>query len=184
MPIRGTSELHGYRWSAPETRYFVTACTRERRRGLEVRLVADTIIKSLANSESLKDTATLALCIMPGHIHWLFVLGRRLSLGRVVARLKAESRGTLASAGLAWQRDFFEHRLRADESVEDYGRYVFLNPYRAGLLAPNAAWAGWWCPRPEQLGFLARLNPDGSVPREWLGAAEWFHADGIQTGRD
>jgi putative transposase len=168
MPIRRTSELHGHRWSAPKTRYFVTACTRERRSGLEGHSVTDAIIKGTMDSDSLEDTETMAFSVMPDHIHWLFVLGRRLSIGRVIGRLKFESRETLASAGLAWQRDFFEHRLRAEESAEDYGRYIFLNPYRAGIVKVAETWRGWHCSRPELFAFTVHLNSNGSPPREWI----------------
>ena len=106
---------------------------------------------------------------MPDHIHWLFGLGCRLTLGRVMARMKAQSRETLASIGLVWQRDFFEHRLRAEESAEDYARYVFLNPYRAGTVAIAEIWRGWWCPRPELLRFMLHLNQNGSPPTKWIG---------------
>jgi REP element-mobilizing transposase RayT len=150
-------------------RYFVTACTLERRRGLEERATTDQIIECARKSDALGDTATIALCVMPDHVHWLFELGGRLTLGRVIARLKADTRKNLTVAGLAWQRDFFEHRLRAEESAEDYARYVFLNPYRAGLVAQGISWRGWWCPRLESFEFSEHLNPDGSPPSEWIG---------------
>jgi len=171
MPIRRTSELHGHRWSAPGIRYFVTACTQGRRRGLDARQQTDLLIGSAKASDALGDTTTIALCIMSDHFHWLFELGQRLTLGRVVARMKAETRNHLAADGLAWQRDFFEHRLRAEESAEDYGRYIFLNPYRAGLVAPNGSWPGWWCPRPELLRFTEHLDSGGAPPPEWIGEA-------------
>ena len=120
-------------------------------------------------SDESGDTITDACTVMPDHLHWLFRLGGRLTLGRVVARFKANTKMSLAGGGLAWQRDFFEHRLRAEESVEDYGRYIFLNAYRAALLRPGDSWAGWWCPRPETFEFTGLLGANGSPPTEWLG---------------
>lgn len=114
------------------------------------------------------DTTTIAFTVMPDHVHWLFQLGARLSLGRVIGRFKAETRASLAGAGLRWQRDYFERRLRPDESSEDFGRYIFLNPYRADLLRLESTWPGWSCPDVERMEFLSQLNPDGSVPREWI----------------
>jgi hypothetical protein len=119
---------------------------------------------------------------MPDHIHWLFRIGKRLSLGRVVGRFKVETRMKLVNAGLSWQRDFFEHRLRARETFEEYGRYIFLNPYRAGLLELNAHWLGWWCPDPAQFEFLGVLNRDECVPKEWIGAQQTMGEDGIPPG--
>jgi len=122
---------------------------------------------AVAASDARGDTQTLAATVMPDHTHWLFQLGGRLTFGRVVARLKTETRSVLAEGGLAWQRDFFEHRLRAEERVEDYGRYIFLNPYRARLRA-GAGWPGWLCVRPERFRSLELLNEDGSPPRAWI----------------
>lgn len=184
MTERRTPELHAHRWSAPEVRYFVTVCTSDHRPGLMATATRELLFRAAQRSDTLQDTSTFAFTVMPDHLHWLFQLGHRLSLGRIVARFKADTHAGLAAAGLRWQRDFFERRLREEESVEDYGRYIFLNPYQAGLLTPSEGWTGWWCPRPGQLEFLARLNPDGSIPREWLDAKGEIEESGIQTGRD
>ncbi|MEI6862744.1 MAG: transposase [Verrucomicrobiota bacterium] len=151
-------------------RYFVTCCT-QKRRGSLTAIETSMLIRSAAvASDALGDTETYAFTVMPDHVHWLFQLGGRLSLGRLVARFKVQTGPVLDIGRLAWQRDFYEHRLRAEESSEAYGRYIFLNPYRAGLLH-DATWPGWFCARPEIFGFLALLNEDGSPPRAWIGEA-------------
>ena len=168
MPSRRTSALHAHRWSQPGTTYFVTCCTQNRRSGLTNPVVAGVLRTLVVNLDSSHDTATIAFTVMPDHMHWLFALGPRLSLGRVIARWKVQSRSALAGAGLVWQRDFFEHSLRSEESPEEYGLYVFLNPYRAGLLPAMAQWPHWYVPHLEALGFIGQLNPDGTPPREWI----------------
>jgi hypothetical protein len=70
----------------------------------------------------------------------------------------------------AWQRDFWEHRLGYDETCEEYGLYLYLNPYRAGLLARSKAWTGWWVPEPRNFKFMELLGPKGEPPQEWI---EW-----------
>jgi REP element-mobilizing transposase RayT len=169
MQLRHTSALHAQRWSNSGTTYFVTCCTRYRAAGLTTKSVAKVLRGIVALSDATEDTVTHGFTIMPDHLHWLFTLGNRLSLGRVVARLKAKSKDSLVALGLAWQRDFFEHRLRPAESIEPYGLYVFLNPYRADLLSVRDKWAHWWCPRSESFGFILRLNPAGTPPMEWIG---------------
>jgi putative transposase len=146
----------------------VTCCTQNRRPGLTNPVVAGSLRTLVADLDSAHDTATIAFTVMPDHVHWLFTLGSRLSLGRVMARWKVQSRSVLAGTGLAWQRDFFEHALRDEESSEDYGLYVFLNPYRAGLLPATAKWPHWVAPHPEDFGFVGLLNPDGTPPSEWI----------------
>jgi hypothetical protein len=67
----------------------------------------------------------------------------------------------------------------ADETIERYGLYVFLNPYRAGLITADEKWPHWWCPHPENLSFISELNPAGTPPPEWIG--EPAQAD-LETG--
>ena len=168
MPSRRTSALHAHRWSQSGVTYFVTCCTQNRRPGLTNPVVAAVLRTLVVNLDASHDTATITFTVMPDHVHWLFNLGPRLALGRVMARWKAQSRPALTGAGLVWQRDFYEHSLRSEESPEDYGLYVFLNPYRAGVLPATAGWPHWYAPHPEDLGFIGQLNPDGTPPREWI----------------
>jgi len=39
-----------------------------------------------------------------------------------------------------WQQDFFEHRLRHDESAREKADYILANPVRAGLVARPEDW--------------------------------------------
>ena len=39
-----------------------------------------------------------------------------------------------------WQRDFFEHRLRKEESFRQKVDYVLANPVRAGLVQRTEDW--------------------------------------------
>jgi hypothetical protein len=44
------------------------------------------------------------------------------------------------SAATLWQRDFFDHVLRSDESYSEKWNYVFDNPVRAGLVSSANEW--------------------------------------------
>ena len=92
------------------------------------------------------DGVLLAAIVMPDHLHILFKLGIRLDVGRCVSRWKTEGCKESGYLG-AWQRDFWEHRLGNDETWEDYGLYIFLNPFRAGLMARQKVWHGWHSPK-------------------------------------
>ena len=74
----------------------------------------------------------------------------------------------MVATALDWQRDFFEHRLRNGEEIEPFGLYVFLNPYRAGLVSPRERWMHWWCPDSSVFRFTSRLNSDETPPAEWI----------------
>ena len=41
---------------------------------------------------------------------------------------------------IAWQRNFFDHRLRHDESECEKAEYIRQNPIRAGLIPDDAPW--------------------------------------------
>jgi hypothetical protein len=50
--------------------------------------------------------------------------------------------------GIEWQRDFFEHRLRSDESWREKANYILANPVRKGLVAEISQWPYVFFPNP------------------------------------
>ena len=105
--------------------------------------------------------------VMPDHVHVLCIPGKKLTIGRCISRWKNQTTRASGYAG-KWQRDFWEHRIRSSETIEDYGLYMLLNPYRAGLVAAGCSWLGWWLPDSKLFHFSAALDASGSPPREWL----------------
>jgi REP element-mobilizing transposase RayT len=81
--------------------------------------------------------------IMPDHIH-LFLCGPdNFELGRWIALLKqclAKSVVRAPSADPVWERGFFDHVLRSDESYAQKWNYVRDNPVRAGLVTNAEDW--------------------------------------------
>ena len=79
--------------------------------------------------------------LMPDHVHGVMAFGRDRSIKQIVSSWK----GFLAkTCGIAWQRDFFEHRLRNDENEVAKVHYVRMNPVRAGLVARPEDWPYVW----------------------------------------
>ena len=171
LPKRATARLRWGRVSDPGARYFITACTRGRAPVLTRGDTAPFLMATFARLHRDGDAKIFAACLMPDHAHLLFALGHRLSIGRVQAKFKALARAS-GRASWQWQEDAFEHRLRAGESLEAYGFYVFMNPYRADLCPISERWPWWFCPDPTVFHFLSILNPDGTPQREWLTMAE------------
>ena len=104
---------------------------------------------------------------MPDHLHLLVRLTGNLTITRCVARLKAKTRPTLLSRNLSWQANFFEHRLRDGDLVEDVLRDIFLNPYRNGVTAINDSYRWFWLSKEDESRF--KPGTDNGLPfPEWL----------------
>jgi putative transposase len=179
-PERKTARMRWARVSIPGARYFLTLCTQNRVGVLMQEKTADDVRAALHTLQSFGDAEVLAAALMPDHLHVLFTLGERLSVGQVMAKLKTLARDK-GRASWHWQQDGFEHRLRPDEAIEDYGFYIFINPYRARLLLMTEAWPGWICPEPARFRFTAHLIPSGAPPAEWLEQSDQVAAR-ITTG--
>lgn len=106
---------------------------------------------------------------MPDHIHLLAILGERLPLGKCVARLKGKSSSALGAhdAKLKWERDFFDRHVRPDEDRISLFLYIYLNPYRSGLCAPDQHWDWYYCREEDWAWFRHYLDTDRPPP-EWL----------------
>jgi putative transposase len=87
--------------------------------------------------------------LMPDHVHLLLSFPVD---GRGMAYLVTEwKRWTARTYGINWQRDFFDHRIRRDESFSEKAQYILNNPVRAGLVKSWEEWPfSWW---PEKSGF-------------------------------
>jgi putative transposase len=167
---RRTGQLHRNRISDSSAVYFLTCCTQWRRQDLTTGPIATSLLATVRAADWSRDTRTFAFTVMPDHCHWLFELGWRLALGRVIAKLKVTTGTILGERGMEWQRDFYEHHLRPDETPEDYALYIFLNPYRAGLIDAQTPWPHWWSGEPTALRFL-KLTTGGCPQSEWIGQA-------------
>ncbi len=76
--------------------------------------------------------------LMPEHLHALLSFppsGKPLHT--IVSKWKE---WTAKEIGLVWQRDFFEHRLRAEESRREKADYILRNPVRRGLVRQPKDW--------------------------------------------
>ena len=77
------------------------------------------------------------LLLMPDHLHMLIAIDGDTILANLIRDFK---RFTARKSNIKWQRNFFDHRLRHDESEDEKAEYIRQNPSRAGLISPKAAW--------------------------------------------
>lgn len=167
LPDRGTQRLRDHRSSVAGARYFVTECVRSRLPVLRHWATADRARETLGELHDSGDAEISAATIMPDHVPLLFTLGPRLRLGQVLAKFKSFTRDR-GRASWHWQEDGFERKLRANDPLEKIGLYIFMNPYRAGLVQPHERWPGWFCPDPLRFEFTRHLQNDAPVPLAWI----------------
>jgi len=75
---------------------------------------------------------------MPDHVHALISFppsGKPLK--SIISKWKE---WTAKQLGIVWQRDFFEHRLRREESRHEKADYILNNPVRKGLVTNAEDW--------------------------------------------
>ena len=165
FPVRKTQNLRKGRQSITGARYFLTCCLRRPARDLVLPDVSRMVRKSFETIEKDGNWSILAATLMPDHLHILFTLGQPLSIGRVIAKFKMLSK----AAGIEWQNDFYEHRLRPDDAASAFARYIFMNPYRAGLVSRNEVWPHWIMSGDDAIfDFIPLLEEGRYPPTEWL----------------
>ena len=118
--------------------YFITICCVPRGANqLAHAEVWKSIDETLTHRELLGDLKCRLALAMPDHIHALISFIDRKPMSQVIAAFKA----WLASKHqIAWQRDFFDHRLRGWESAHQKASYIRMNPVRAGLVKYSKEW--------------------------------------------
>jgi putative transposase len=119
--------------------YFITVCCAKRGRN---QLANSTIGFRLLETVKYRNShdiwyAHLAL-LMPDHVHLILAFpdfDKRVQI--VMSKWKE---WTAKSLKIEWQRDFFEHRLRKEESFREKADYILANPVRAGLVEKVEDW--------------------------------------------
>ncbi|HUA39147.1 MAG TPA: hypothetical protein VMA35_12215 [Candidatus Sulfopaludibacter sp.] len=84
--------------------------------------------------------------IMPDHIHALISFPP--SDHGLQETMTLWKRWTARQLGIKWQRDFFEHRLRSEESWRDKADYILANSVRKGLAKELKEWPYVFVPTP------------------------------------
>ena len=106
--------------------------------------LCDAGVSILRDSASAMKINVFAWCFMPHHVHFLLQ-------GKGIVDLMRNFKGKMTPPARAvepgrrlWQRSFFDHALRKEESLTDVARYIWENPVRAGIVKEpkDYAWSG------------------------------------------
>jgi putative transposase len=105
--------------------------------------VASVIYETVQFRQDRGDWFMPLLLLMPDHLHALV----SFASDRVMKKIISNWKEIIAKkAAVSWQRDFFDHRLRAEESYDEKAHYIRMNPVRAGLAAKSEDWSFVWSP--------------------------------------
>jgi putative transposase len=129
-------------WVEDGSEYFITICTQPRGKNqLCNERVSDELHDALLFYQNQGDLWLHLLVLMPDHLHAIISFNRKPGMSRCMPEFKKH---TAKAAGIQWQRDFFDHRLRKDESYLEKAHYIRLNPVRAGLCEKPEDWPYVW----------------------------------------
>ena len=132
--------------------------------------------RAYADVQKRRPFETVAICILPDHIHALRQLphgdsdyASRLSLfksafsrGLAPASTRSESKIAKREKGI-WQRRYWEHTIRDDADFERHVDYIHYNPVKHGLVPRVADWP---------FSSFHRYVAEGLLPADWAGDAQ------------
>jgi putative transposase len=128
--------LKGFDYSTPGA-YFLTICSSE---GQEVFCdpnLASEVIKSLKEHSKRYCYKIYTYCLMPNHLHILVGLGEHArpvsQFMQCFKSLTTRMFWKLGGKGKLWQRGFYDHIVRKEESLIEIAKYILANPVRKGL---------------------------------------------------
>ncbi len=125
--------------------FFVTTCTRNRRTILADERVAKILVDEWKTAQTRHQWDVGRYVVMPDHVHFFCSPGiDAKSLSDSVGLWKQwTSKRILAEthrSGPLWQREFFDHLIRSNESYHQKWEYIKENPVRAGLVKQSREW--------------------------------------------
>ncbi len=142
LPKRKYIRLPLAAYADPSSTFNITIDALERRPYFEQREFNNEVVAILRGLAEKYECSIQIYCLMPTHLHMLIRPGLRSLVDFIgefkkkTADLARETRGITK----LWQRSFFDHRLRSDESAAEQYDYLRANPVRAGLVTNPNDW--------------------------------------------
>jgi REP element-mobilizing transposase RayT len=166
--LKGYNVLRRGRWSEHDTDYFLTICIRRPQTGLCSSSLVVAIFGEMHRLAIDGRWTVRTAVVMPDHLHLLVTLGERSHLSECVRMFKGRLIPALRRTNLAWQPNFYDHRLRSADDLLPVFLYIYLNPYREKLINPGLAkWPGYYCASEDWAWFGQLTNGELPFP-EWL----------------
>jgi putative transposase len=118
--------------------FFITICCQQRGAnqlclsGISASLLADA-----CHYHSINRWVLHLFLLMPDHLHLIVGFPTAEDMSNVIRDWK---RLTARRAGINWQRNYFDHRVRPEEGLQQKTDYIRNNPVRAGLIGSAEDW--------------------------------------------
>jgi putative transposase len=141
LPKRKQIHLENYNYSRNEAVYFLTLCTHGKQAYFHKHQVAQYIADEIKHrAYNTGEIIIFAYCIMPDHLHLLFKLNNEYgkTLQTWIAAFKrytARLLNQLENITPLWQKNFYEHVVRTDESMKEIAKYIIYNPIRKNMVS-------------------------------------------------
>jgi putative transposase len=152
--------------------YFFTVTLADRSSDLLVRHI-DLLRQSYAAAQELYPFETVAICVMPDHVHAVWTLPpedanfplrwslikSKFSRGLPSKPERTTSKVAKREKGI-WQRRYWEHAIRDDADLARHIDYIHFNPVKHGHVSKVCDW-----PHSSFGRFVSR----GLLPADWGG---------------
>ncbi len=127
--------------------YSITPCCCDGQKLIVADDVACMIRTCLTRSAEATGFEVIAYCLMPEHAHLLVSTVKNVADLRAFVRLfkqMSEFWFQLRRHKRLWQRSFYDHILRKEESLAGVTDYILHNPVRRGLVQDETNYAYSW----------------------------------------
>jgi len=122
--------------------WFITVCCQRRDAAqLTLPAISQALLESVGWRVQQHHWYARLFLFMPDHCHALLSFPAERVWTRTIRDWK---HWTSVRLGIHWQREFFDHRLRSDESFGEKAEYIAQNPVRAGLVTRAEDWPHVW----------------------------------------
>jgi REP element-mobilizing transposase RayT len=132
--------LRGFDYTGGSQVYFVTICTANRIPYFSDSRLAKITVDEMTFRREKEQINLFCYCIMPDHLHLLLSLasdfqGTLQDWVSAFKRFTARTASELCDVKLLWQKNFYDHVLRNDESLLETAKYIVHNPVRKGMVS-------------------------------------------------
>ncbi len=128
--------------------YFITTNTKGREKVFLHPTAAEIALDALKWLNDKKRINLITAVVMPDHLHFVSEL-KDTSLSNVIHSLKSYTANKINKIigrnGQLWERQYYEHGIRNEESLMDIVKYCLENPLRKGLVDDFREYKYWYC---------------------------------------